>query len=320
MRHAVNLLAAVIGLSVLTAPAFAQVKLEGPVKLVVGFAAGGGTDLLARVLADQVSHDAGIPVLVENKPGALGQLAVQDVVRSKPDGKTLLLTPSSSLIVAPHLQGIEGSVDKLQPVTLLTRFAPVILVKADSPFKTVSDFMQAGKSGKKLTYATSGIGSINHLTAERLARAGGIEMVHVPFSGSGQATTAVLGGQVDLVFAAPQSAAPLIRDGQLRALATSSAQRTPILPDVPTIAESGLAEFESSDWLGLLAPAGTSDGVTDALRQAFVDALRAPKVQAIQSKDGSTVEASGTAEFSEELNANYEAMGKFIKELGLKAQ
>jgi len=320
MLNAAKALMGAACLFMVTLPAVAQAKLEGPIKVVVGFAAGGGTDLLARVLADQVARDTGVAVIVENKPGALGQLAVQEVVTAKPDGKTLLLTPSSSLIVAPHLQGIEGSVDKLQPITLLTRFAPVILVRADSPYKTVSDFLEAGKAGKRLTYGTAGIGSINHLTAERLARSAGVEMVHVPFSGSGQATTAILGGQVDLVVAAPQSAAPLIRDGQLRAIATSGGKRTSILPEVPTIAESGVAEFESSDWLGLLAPAGIPAETAAALRDAFVDALHAPKVKEIQSKDGSTAEGSEIDAFSNELNANYEAMGKFIKELGIKAQ
>lgn len=247
---------------------FAQTS--APIRLIVPFNPGGGSDLFARLVAPGLTEILGQPVIVENRPGAGGIIGADYVVKSPPDGRTLLVSDSAAYSISPSLYpALPYATKDLIPVADLGRFANVLVVSASSPFSKLEELIQAARNDPgKLTIASAGNGSSPHLTAEKFQVDAKIKLVHVPYKGSGPAISDTLGGQVDMVFTGLPSVIEYIKAGKLKAIAIASAQRSPYAPEVRTMSEAGVTGFESLISQGLFAPAGTPVEVVNNLNGA----------------------------------------------------
>jgi tripartite-type tricarboxylate transporter receptor subunit TctC len=287
------LLAALFAATVTTV-AFAQSSSDHYpsqlIRLVVPFAAGGTADALARIVGDNLSQRWGSPVIVENKPGAQGNIGMAAVAKSPPDGYTLALVPVGNAAVNPSLfkDLPYNPIKDFAPISQLAVVENVLVVNGNSNIKTLDQLIALGKSKVgNITYSTPGAGSQAHLAAELLAHATGIELTHVPYRGLAPALTDVLNGEITMTFAQLSNAKPFIENGRLRALGVASRERSAALPDVPTIAEAGkLPGFEAVSWYALMAPAHTPDAVVRKLYGEVASIMRLPGV-------GTALEAQG---------------------------
>jgi tripartite-type tricarboxylate transporter receptor subunit TctC len=290
--------------------------------MVVGFEPGGGTDTVARIVAKYLGDNLGQQVVVENRAGAGGNIAVDFVVKSAPDGYTLVLANVGALAVNPHL--LKLSYDPLRdlaPITMAVVFPNVIVVKPDLPAKTLAEFVKLAKEKPAtITYGSSGIGGAGHLAGELLAMMAKIELVHVPYKGGGPAMTGLLGGQIDAYFATPVAALPHIKAGKARAIAVTGAERSPSLPDVPTVAESGYPGYEAVNWYAYLAPAKTPREIVARLSGELNKVLRAPDVVAALQKQGVEPQPTTPAKLGSYIQREYETWGKVVKQANIKAQ
>ena len=254
-----------------------------PIRLLVPFTPGGGTDLLARIVAQKMSEGLGQQVVVENKPGGNTLVATQEVVRAAPDGYTLIMQ-TNNLAANPTLYRGKMQFDTLKdlaPVALVAGNPHVLVVNPSVPVNTLQEYIALAKAKPgTVTFATAGSGTVNHLTGELLKILAGIDIVHVPYKGSGSVMPDLLGGQVNSLFAAMPTVTGFIREKKLRAIAVTTPTRFRGLPDVPTIAESGYPGYDFSSWFGILAPAGTPKPVIDRLNAEIIKALKDPGVQA----------------------------------------
>lgn len=304
--------------------AFAQAAFPSrPVTMVVGFAPGGGTDTVARILAKTVGDALGQQVVVENKAGAGGNIATDHVAHAAPDGHTLLLGNVGSLTVAPHMVA-NLPYDPLRdfaPITMAVVFANVVVVQASLPAQTLPEFVKlAREKPGTITYGSSGIGGAGHLAGELLRDAAKIDIVHVPYKGGGPAMQGMLGGQIHAYFAAPASVVGHLKSGRARALATTGSKRAQLLPDVPTIAESGYPGYEAINWYAYVAPAKTPKDVIDRLNREIVKALAGPDVVALLQKQGMEPSSSSPEELGRYIAREYETWGKVVKQAGITAQ
>jgi len=242
--------AALTALAMLCGTAFAQAFPAKPVHIIVPFPPGGGADALARIMQPYLQKLWGQPVIVENRPGASGHIGAEVVANSAPDGYTLLMSSTASLT--------EKNVHQFAPVTLVSASPYVIATNPKVPAKNVRELVEHARANAgKLTYGSSGAGAASHLSAELFKSLASIDMLHVPYKGTGQAVTDLLAGQIDVMFAPAQTVMPHVQAGKLRALAVTSATRASSLPELPTAAESGVPGYEAVGWFGLLAPAAT---------------------------------------------------------------
>jgi len=291
--------------------------------MVVGFAPGGGTDTVARILAKTVGDALGQQIVVENKAGAGGNIATDYVAHAAPDGHTLLLGNVGSLTVAPHIVA-NLPYDPLRdfaPISMAVVFANVIVVQASLPAQTLPEFVKlAREKPGTITYGSSGIGGAGHLAGELLKDAAKIDIVHVPYKGGGPAMQGMLGGQIHAYFAAPASIVGHLKSGRARALATTGSKRAQLLPDVPTVAESGYPGYEAMNWYAYVAPAKTSKDIIDRLNREIVKALAAPDVVALLEKQGMEPSSSSPEELARYIAREYETWGKVVKQAGIKAQ
>src|SRR5882672_2719735 len=267
-------------LAFLVSAATAQDYPAKPIKLIVPFPPGGGTDISARTLANKVSESAKWTFVIENKPGAGGNLGVEQAVRSPADGYTLVIGQTSNLAINPALYAKlpYDPLKDLLPIALIVSAPVVLVVAASSRYQSLADLLAAAKDGT-VTYASPGNGTVSHLAGELLQRAAGVRLTHVPYKGAPPALTDTLGGQVQSFVSSVPSALGHIKTGRLRALAVTSAKRSAEMPDVPTIAESGYPGFEANTWYGLLAPAGTPAPVVARLNAAANRVLAMPDVR-----------------------------------------
>ena len=248
---------------------------DKPIRLIVPYAPGGSADVLARSLAEQMRKSLGQVVIVDNKPGANTAIAAQALVTAPADGTTLLLATAATVVLNPLLSprlGYEPTRD-FAAVGRVAATPIVLVVKADAPTKTLGDFVAAAKAQPgKFDYGSTGVGSSLHLAGELLQSETGTQMLHVPYKGSAPGLTGLLGGEIHVFFDGIGSSMPLIKGGKVRALAVTSAQRLPALPDVPTVAESGYPKFEVTTWYGVMAPAKTPEAVINRLNAAIAHA------------------------------------------------
>lgn len=308
----------------LSASAFAQDAYPSrPITMVVGFQPGGGTDTVARILAKTLGDSVKQQVVVENKAGAGGNIATDYVAKAAPDGYTLLLGNVGSLTVAPHIVA-KLPYDPLRdfsPITMAVVFANVLVVQPDLPAKTLAEFVALAKAKPgTITYASSGIGGAGHLAGELLKVVAKIDIVHVPYKGGGPAMQGMLGGQVQAFFATPVSVGGHLKSGRVRALATTGPKRAELLPDVPTVAESGYPGYEAMNWYAYVAPAKTPRPVIDRLNREIVKALAAPEVIELLKKQGLEPSSSTPEELGRYIKSEYETWGRVVKEAGIKAQ
>jgi len=253
-----------------------------PITYVVPFAAGGTTDVLARTFGQRLSVLLGQPVVVENKPGAGGNVGSAFVAKAAPDGYTILggTISSHSINVSLYPNMPYDPIKDFIPIALFGTLPNVVVVKAEAPFKTVADIVAAAKAKQNLSYSSSGAGTSQHLSGELFKNMAGVDILHVPYKGSAPSMQALLGDQVTMCFENILSCIPLIQSGKLRALAVTSATRASGLPDVPTVAESGLKGFEIVSWQGVFAPAGTPQPIVEQLSSTIMQIIREPEIKA----------------------------------------
>jgi tripartite-type tricarboxylate transporter receptor subunit TctC len=291
---------------------------NAPVKIVVGFSAGGPTDLAARLIAAKLQTALGQTFIVENKPGAGSNLASDIVARAEPDGYTLLMA-AAPLAINGHLyKNLKfDALRSFEPISQVMS-APCILAVRPSSAKTIAELIaMAKKDPGKLSFSSSGAGGSQHLAGELFQQKADIKLIHIPYKGAAPALSDLLGGQVSMGFMTSLSSVPYFKEGKLRALAVASAQRLPQLPDVPTMSEAGLPGVEIDSWSGLLAPAKTPPEIIDKLQREVSKALAAPDVNKMLHSQGAVVVGSTPAEFRTFLVQVSSEMGKLIKSINL---
>ncbi len=293
-----------------------------PVRITVGASAGGGTDILARMLAARFEQDLKQSFLVENRPGASNTIAAEITARAKPDGHTLLVATNTGQAIAPHLLRLKFDPQAdLQPIGLVAIMPNILVVATDSPYKSVKDLVTAMKARPgTFKYASSGIGSTQHVAGEAFAMATGAKAIHIPYKGSSQAHVDIIGGQVEMMLDSISSAMSQIKAGKFRPLAVSNDKRLAELPDVPTLAEEGVEGANVATWYGLFTTAGVPAEVTTRLSQALSKAHEHPDVRARIGGLGGTTEAMTVAEFADFNRREFERYGALVKAANIKAE
>ena len=321
LAASMTLFAAIAGVGV--TPAMAQAKFDKPIKLLVGFAPGGTADIIARVVAEKMTTSIGQPVVVENRPGAIGRITADAVKAAAPDGTTIMVMPIGPMAVVPHVYK-DISYDPIKdftPIALGATFQFAIAAGPASGAKTWAEFVTWAKANpSKAGYATSGAGSLPHFFGVLLGRGIGVEMIHVPYKGSAAYLNDLLGGQVPAAIDAIADLSELHRAGKVKILASSGAARSTALPDVPTFNELGVTGVEAMGWFGFFAPAKTPKPIVDALNAAINGALKSPDVAEKLSKLGMDP-ATGTPEqFAKVLADDYAKWGPIVKASGFKPE
>jgi tripartite-type tricarboxylate transporter receptor subunit TctC len=304
----------------LTSPLWAQAYPSKPISLVVPFPPGGLADIVARPVAEALSRELGQSVVIENKPGAGGGIGMGAVAKSKPDGYTLLMA-LSSLTVIPEADAILGraplfALGDLRPVARYTADPTVLAVRADSPWKSVQDFVEdARKRPGQIAYGSSGNYGTMHVPMEILAQSAGIKLNHIPFTGAGPAVVALLGGQIEAVSSGPATVLQHIKAGKLRALAHWGNGKLAALPEVPSLRELGFAA-EYAQWSGLFVPAGVPDAVMQRVRAAARAAANDAKVKEVIGNAGSPVLYQDTPDFEKYVQDDARKMAEVVKRMG----
>jgi len=287
------------------------------VTLTVGFAPGGGADTSARIIAQKLSENIGQPVAVENKAGAGGNIAAQQIALAPADGYTIHLTSVGPMTVAPHLVKDLPYNPKsdIAPITMGLVFPNVIVVQPGVPAKTLAEFVALAKQKPgALTYGSSGIGGAGHLAGELFKARAGIDVVHVPYKGGGPAMTDILAGRIDMYVGVPNTVAPYLETGKLRALATTGVKRASTLPDVPTIAESGYSGFEATNWYAFVAPGKTPVAILDFWNREIVKVLHDPQTKSELAKHGLDPAPGTRDELASYIARETEKWGKVVRE------
>jgi len=302
----------VTGLATSLWPATARAQAR-PVRIVVPFAPGGGADLIARLVQPHLQQALAQPFIVENRAGAAGRIGTDAVAKAEPDGHTVLMTTESSLVIAPHI-GVPMSYDPLKdfaPVSLLTRNAVVLVVHPSVPANTLMEYIALARARPgQMFYASSGVGGPNHLAGEIFKQMTGLDIVHVPFQGTGAAIPAVIANQVGAMWGFLAGLIPHIRSGSLRALAVGSRERSSVLSETPTVAEAGVPGYEAASWIGLLAPATTPPPLVDRLWDALARAMDTSAVKDVLLRDGSEIVMSKPDVFRAVMESDYAKYGK----------
>jgi tripartite-type tricarboxylate transporter receptor subunit TctC len=311
---------AAIALMACASLASAQTWPTKPVRIMVGAGAGGGTDIIARMLAEKYQTALGQPFVVENKPGASNTIAADLTARATPDGTTLLLATNTGQAIAPHLMKLGFDTNKdLIPVALIVVVPNVLIVSPSVPAGNVRDLIALIKAKPEaFAYGSSGMGSTQHLAGEAFNLAAGTKAVHVPYKGSSQALADLVGGQIQLDFDTTSSAMAFIKSGKVKPLAVMSAKRSPELPDVPTMAEAGLPGVEMTTWYGLFVTAGTPKAVVDRLFAETMKALQLPDVQKRLLGLGGEPGTLTQEQFGAMVRADYDRFGRLIKDANVK--
>lgn len=303
-----------------TAPAHAQTYPNKPVRIMVGASAGGGTDIIARMLAEKFNDAFKGTFLIENRPGASNTIAADLTAKAAPDGHTLLAATNTGQAIAPHLIKLGfDPIKDLTPIALIVTVPNVLAVNANVPAKDVKELIALMKAKPNdFKYASSGVGSTQHIAGEGFKHATGVEMIHVPYKGSSQAHLDVIAGQVQIMFDTTSSAMGHLKSGKLKPLAVTTAQRSAELPNVPTLAEAGVPGFEMSTWYGLYVTAGTPKAVVERLQAETAKILKLPDVQAKLRGLGGEPGNVTPDQFAALNKAEYERFGKLIKDANIK--
>lgn len=319
-RRAVLVLAA-LSLAFPAAPAMAETYPSKPVKLIVPYPAGGTTDIIARLIATQLSEKFGQPFVVDNRAGASGAIGASAVAKSAPDGYTLLMGTANT-------HGINSALQKSLPYDALKDFAPVtvvastpnvIVVNPAFPAKTLQELIALAKAEPgKLNYGSTSSGGSPHMSAELLKMMTGINITHVPYKGAAPMLTDLAGGHIPIGFDNLPSAMPFIESGKLRALAVTTAKRWPGAPNIPTVAESGVPGYEVSGWFGILAPAGTPPAIVDQLQKAVAEAVAKPEVRKQLETVGAEPVANTPQAFAKQIEADVARWKQVAETTGVK--
>jgi tripartite-type tricarboxylate transporter receptor subunit TctC len=292
------------------------------VRIIVPFAPGGGTDVVARTLAQEMAKELGVSVIIENKPGAGTIIGTQSVATSEADGYTLLMGTFANAVNPGLYAKLPYDQQRdFVPVALVARSFNIVVVNPASPIKSIADLVATAKAEPdKLSYGTYGTGTSAHLAGELFKHMAGVNLTTVPYKGAAPAITDLIGGQIQVIFTTVASAAPLIEGGQLRALAVTSAERSPAFPDLPTVSEAGVPGYDAEAWYGLFAPAKTPPGVIDRLNKAAAAAVKADSFKKLAVNEGLVPVASPPGELDRYFRVEQERWRKVIQDAGLKAE
>lgn len=306
-------------------PAFAQPGdyPNKPIRMIVPFAPGGGTDVTARMVAERLRVELGQPIVIENRPGATGTIGTTAALRSPADGYTLLFTTSTNQVIAPLLlekPPYDGAKD-FTPITPLIRYLGVLLVNSEIPVNSVAELVAYAKQRPgKLNYASSGIGSTNHLLGEMLKARTGMELVHVPYKGSAPAVQALAAGEVQVFFDTVPSAQNWMRQGKVRVLATGAEKRSSLMPEVPTLVELGVFEGATDYWMGLMAPPGMPEPMVARIHDAAKKIMASPEMVQFAAQGGGEIAIGSQAQFSLLLNSEQRRWADVIRKNGIRAE
>lgn len=299
-----------------------QAYPDKPIRFMVGFGTGGSVDLIARLFAQRLTENLGQQVVVDNRPGAGGNLAAEIVARSAPDGYTIYISPPALVVNASLYQKI--AYDPLRdfaPVTLLAAVQNVLVAHPGFAAKSVKELITLAKAApRKIVYASTGSGSSGHLVMEMFRAQAGIDLLHVPYKAISQTTTDLIGGQVSLWFPTMPGALPHIKAGRMRALAAAGAKRSPALPEVPTMSEAALPGFEASTWYAVLTPAGVRNDIIMKLHAEFLRALRAPDIQARLATLGIESIGSTPPALAAQLTSELPKWAQVVKAANVRAE
>ena len=311
---------AVLTLAALALPAAAQDYPNRPVRLIVAFAPGTTSDIIGRMFADKLTQQMGQPFVVENRTGAGGTIAADQVTKAAPDGYTLLMSTAALPVSAHVYPGLKyDTVKDFASVTVITHSPLLLAANLNFPPKSVQELIQYAKANPgKVNFGSAGVGTSHHLTGEKLKLDTGIDMLHVPYKGSGPAHIDLMGGQIQLMFDNIVALLPLVQSGKVRALAVSSAKRHPLLPEVPSIQEAGVKDFETVAWFGIVAPAGTPKPILARLNAETLKAIQLPDVNKRLLDGGSTIIGNKPEEADQFLRDEVEKWGKVVKAAGVK--
>jgi len=294
-----------------------------PVRIIVPFPPGGPADALARIVGDRLGAAFGQSVIVDNRPGAGGNIGMELGAKAAPDGHTLVLAPAGNLTVNPFLyRNVPYDVGRdFLPVTVIAAVPNVLVVNPQVPAKDLAELIAYAKANPgKLNFSSPGAGSGAHLAGELLKSSAGIELVHVPYNGIAPAVTAVVAGDVQMMFAAAPSALPQVTGGKLRAIAVASPKRIVAAPAIPTLDESGLPGFDVTSWYSIVAPAGTPPAVVDRLQKEIARALESPEVKAKLAGLGAEPVANTPTEFAAMIKVETAKWGKIVKDANIRAE
>ena len=311
---------ACFGLGVASAPA--QTYPVKPIRLIFGYTAGGAGDVGARLLAQKLSENLGQNVVVENRPGAGGAIADELVAKSPADGYTLLYAAGSTTILPALRPKLPYSVERdFAPVSMVMITSFALAVHPSVPVNDVKGLIALARSQPgKLTFSTPGVGSSSHFAGEVFKMMADVKMLHVPYRGAPEATTAVIAGEVDINFPSVTGALPFVKTGRLKALAVSSAKRAPTLPSVPTLSESGLTGYERAGWNGVLAPAGVPKEIIARLNAAIIKAVDSPEMKEAIVKQGLVAQTGTPGEFAAFIRDQLAQNAKVVKFAGIKTE
>ena len=309
-----SILNAAAVLLLLASTAFADDYPNKPIRMIIPFPPGGSNDVVGRLVSKYLSDELKQQVFVDNRGGAGGTIGTEDCAKATPDGYTLCIV-SIAHAVNPALHTLKyDPVKSFTPISILATGPNVLVVSEDAPFKTVKELVAAAKANPgKLNYASAGIGSFQHLGGELFKLEAGVDIVHVPYKGGGPAMQDVVAGHVKIIFSSMIQTTPLIKAGKVRVLGTGGSKRSPVLPDVPTIAEAGVPNYVAENWWGIVAPAGLPAPIVSKLYAATQAALKAPALQAAFAHDGASPVAMSTAEFGKYIEAEIVKWGRVVK-------
>ena len=293
-----------------------------PIRIVIGYAPGGTSDIMSRILSTHLYSAWGQQVVVDNRPGASAQIATDIVAKAAPDGYTLFLTPSGTHTANPSLYKKlpYDTVKDIAPVTLFAWVSNMIVTHPSSPINSLQDLIRMAKAAPgQLTYASVGAGSVSHLSAEMLKSLTGTNIVHIPYKGGGPALTAIASNEVTIMFAALPSATPFVLSKRIKPLVVTSPKRASALPDVPTVAEAGVAGLQVMEWYGVLAPAATPASIVNKLRDEIAKIIKKPDVAARFVELGADPVGNTPAEFARQIESDIAMWGKLVREAGIRA-
>lgn len=294
-----------------------------PIRFIVPFPPGGGTDIMARLVATKLTERLGWQIVTDNRPGAAGNIGLDAAAKANPDGYTMVLGQTSNLTINPSLYAKlpYDSVRDFVPISVVASSPIAFMVAAKSPYKNFRELVAAGKQKPgEVTFATTGNGTVGHLTGEVVQRVAGVKFLHVPYKGSAQAFPDLLGGRLGFFLASLETAIPQMKAGTIRTLAITSPQRVPALPDIPTVAESGYPGFETATWYGVLVPRGTPQPIVAKLSAEITKVLDAPEVRERMAANGGATIKTGPAAFDALIRAEIPKWARVIKEAGVKLE
>ncbi|OGA38939.1 MAG: hypothetical protein A3G24_12415 [Betaproteobacteria bacterium RIFCSPLOWO2_12_FULL_62_13] len=307
-------------ISLLPFSSYSQSYPSKPIRLVVGFPPGGGVDVLARQIAPKLGEQLGHQVVIDNRPGAAGNIAAELVAKSPPDGYSLILsTPSITINPALYSKLPFDTVADFAPVTLVGEVALLVVVHPSLPVQSIKELIALAKATPaQLLYSSGGNGSAAHLSGELLKTLTGIDAVHVPFKGAPPSLLALVRGDVHFTFGALPSTQPSVKAGKLRALAVTSAKRSVFAPDLPTVAEIGITGYEYTQWYGLLAPAKTPVPIISKLNAEFINVLQMPEIRALLAKQSIEITTNTPEQFAAFIKSELAKWNRVVKETGMR--